>query len=63
MRPSGSVADALTVTVAGAMMLAPTAGAVTATVGNWFAADVTVIVAALDVAVPPSWSNAMAVSE
>jgi hypothetical protein len=61
--PSVSPAFALTVIVAGAVNVAPFAGAVSAAVGGWLAAAFTVIVRAAEVAVAPSSSVARAVSE
>ncbi|MNC85422.1 hypothetical protein D3C83_10200 [compost metagenome] len=63
MVPSLSLALALMVIEAGAVYVAPLAGAVSDTVGGWFAAALTVIERAADVAVAPSSSTARAVSE
>jgi hypothetical protein len=61
--PSASPAVALSVTVAGAVNVAPAAGAVNDTVGAWFAAALTVIDRAAVVVVAPVLSVATAVSE
>src|SRR5258705_2451696 len=60
--PSASLADADTVIDAGAVKLAPLAGAVNETVGAWFV-PLTVMVRAADVVVAPASSVATAVSE
>ena len=60
--PSVSLADADTVIDAGAVKVAPLAGAVNEAVGAWFGA-VTVMVRAADVVVAPALSVATAVSE
>ena len=61
--PSASLAEAETVTDAGAVKLAPLAGAVSEAVGAWFDGGLTVTVRAADVVVAPSLSVATAVME
>jgi hypothetical protein len=61
--PSVSLALALMVMLAGAVNVAPLAGAVSAALGGWFAAAFTVIERAAYVVVPPSSSVARAVKE
>src|SRR5258705_9420691 len=61
--PLVSLAEAETVTDAGAVKLAPSAGAVSETVGAWVAGAVTLTVRAPDVVVSPLSSRATALSE
>ncbi|MNC85421.1 hypothetical protein D3C83_10190 [compost metagenome] len=61
--PSASLALALIVIEAGAAYVAPSAGAVSDTVGGWFAPAMTVTLRAPEVVSAPASSTARAVSE
>src|SRR5262245_47483363 len=63
MVPSESLADALSVTVAGAVKVAPFAGAVSVAVGGWLAGASTRMLTVADDVLAPPLSTATAFSE